>query len=140
MRRRNAYVADAITYVCVMLGILKAGCTAFLISPRNSSAAVADMLKRAGATHLIICPDAGMVSLANDAILQLSGGDTHVAHHAMPSYEDLFSVYPDARSPFDAPVELPSSYDMKAPAIILHSSGTLHVYTHRHRRHLHCLS
>ena len=73
-------------------------------------------------------------------ILQLSGGYTYVARHAMPSYEDLFSVYPGVRSPFDAPVELPSSYDMKASAIILHSSGTLHVYTHRHRRHLHCLS
>ena len=44
---------DTFTYYCTAIGIFTAGHTAFLISPRNSPAAVAAMLQKTGATRRV---------------------------------------------------------------------------------------
>ncbi|KAI1789126.1 acetyl-CoA synthetase-like protein [Ganoderma leucocontextum] len=116
--------ADTITYFCTIVGILRSGCTAFLISTRNTSAAVADMLSRTGATHLLVSPDAVMGGIADEAFQSLADLRVHVDRLAMPVFEDLFPETVDPASPFEAEVELPTSYDMEAVAVILHSSGS----------------
>ncbi|KAI9064759.1 acetyl-CoA synthetase-like protein [Trametes sanguinea] len=115
--------ADTITSFCGIVGILRAGCTAFLISIRNGAAAVADMLQRTGASQLIMTQDVLVREVVKDALSKLSAGQVTVRD--MPTFEDLF---PNAdRKPakaFEADIELPKTYDMDSCAIILHSSGS----------------
>ena len=120
---------DTITYFTTVIGTLKAGFTLFLISPRNAPVAVADMLQRTGATHILVSLDASMQGLAKEAIAILKESGTHVAQHAMPVFEDLYPGKPDPSSPFEANVEMCTSYDVAGPAVIMHSSG----------KYLHCL-
>ena len=115
--------ADTITNFCTVIGILRSGCTAFPISTRNTAAAVADMLSRTGATHLLVSPDAVVGRIANEALKSLADLSMHVNRLAMPVFEDLFPTNVDPTSPFEADVEFPESYDMEAPAVIMHSSG-----------------
>ncbi len=63
---------DTITYFCTVIGAFRSGCCAFLISTRNAPSAVADMLKRTGATHLVVSPDPQMSELADGAIKMLA--------------------------------------------------------------------
>ena len=115
--------ADTITYICTILGLLKAGCTAFLVSTRNAAAAVADMLKRTGSAHLFVSADGSMRALAAEAIAAMAREDMHVTEHVMPTFEDLFVKALNGQTRFDMPRDLPSNYDMKAPAVAMHSSG-----------------
>ncbi|TBU38867.1 acetyl-CoA synthetase-like protein [Dichomitus squalens] len=112
--------ADTITYATVILGILRAGHVAFPISPRNSAAAVADLLSKTKCTQLLASRDPHMSDLVKDALAGLGG----VKQHAMPQYEDLFpsgvaESDDDARDFLVMP-----KYDLDSPAMILHSSGS----------------
>lgn len=115
--------ADTITYFCTVVGIFRSGCTAFLISTRNTAPAIADMLSRTGATHLLVSPDDVMGGVADEALKSLADLRMHVDRLTMPLFEDLFPKVVDPESPFEAHIEFPASYDMEAAAVILHSSG-----------------
>lgn len=112
--------ADTITYFSTAVGVLKSGCTVFLISTRNTAAGVADMLKRTNVQQILISADATIRGVAEEALKQL--GENQVTLREMPVFEDLY--LDEARNPeFDADAKLPEKYDMDALAIILHSSG-----------------
>ncbi|KAM5540085.1 hypothetical protein V8D89_006225 [Ganoderma adspersum] len=115
---------DTITYFCTVIGILRSGCTSFPISTRNTAAAVTDMLSRTGATHLLVSPDAVAGRVADEALKSLADLRVHVDRLAMPVFEDLFPTIVDPASSFETDVEFPTSYDMEAPAVIMHSSGS----------------
>ncbi len=102
---------------------MRAGYTIFHISTRNTPAAVADMLGRTGAGHLVVSPDAVMQGIAKEALTALATAGKHVVQLKLPTLEELFSEHIDLNSPYEAHVELPTSYDADAVSSILHSSG-----------------
>ncbi|KAI0672433.1 acetyl-CoA synthetase-like protein [Trametes maxima] len=116
--------ADTITYFCTVIGVLRAGCTAFLVSTRNGAAGVADMLRRTGASQLVMSRENTLRELARDALALL--GEYKILIRDMPVFEDLFppAGIPAGNSAFEAHVELPKSYDIESWALILHSSGS----------------
>ncbi|PIL34373.1 hypothetical protein GSI_03148 [Ganoderma sinense ZZ0214-1] len=115
---------DTITYFCTVVGAFRAGFCAFLISTRNASPAVVDMVKRTGATHLIVSPDLPMSELANEAVKLLAADGVNIKRLAMPSFADLFPEVLDEESLYEKAVELPTTYDVKASSTIMHSSGS----------------
>ncbi|KAI0822423.1 acetyl-CoA synthetase-like protein [Trametes gibbosa] len=115
--------ADSATYVSTTIGVSRAGCIAFLISTRNGAAGVADMLKRTGASQLLVSSDSAMRDLARDALSGLP--EAQIAVRDMPVFEDLFPTGPvSENSPFEREVKFPKPQDMKTPMVILHSSGS----------------
>ncbi|CDO77398.1 hypothetical protein BN946_scf184857.g4 [Trametes cinnabarina] len=114
---------DTITYSCNTLGVVRAGCTAFLISTRNGVPGVADMIQKTGASQLVLSQDATIREIAKDALALLPAGQVTVRD--MPTFEDLFpSGEGRSSEAFEADVELPKTFDMNSWALILHSSGS----------------
>lgn len=103
---------------------MRAGYTVFLISTRNAPAAVADMLERTGAGHVIVSSDSFMRGVAKEALSSLSANDKHIIEIGIPAFEELFAEKLELSSPYEAQVVLPTSFDMMGAAAILHSSGT----------------
>lgn len=111
--------SDTITYFCTIVGIFWAGYTAFPISPRNGTQAVADLLSRTKAECLLISPDARISHLANAALDIFRGKHgTTVSIHDLPTFDVLFDV------PVPAGIMArPVQRDIDQPLMILHSSG-----------------
>ncbi len=101
------------------MGILRAGHTTFLISPRNVPAAVVDMLRKTDCRHVLASQDEPTQTLLHTAQKDLES----LTLYRMPVFEDL---YPQ-NAPLDEgePDDLPKEYDMESVAMILHSSGML---------------
>ena len=116
---------DTITYFCTILGIFKAAGVVFIVSPRNTPAAVAELLQRTGTTHALVSSDAPMQELAASALTILTKSGHQVEQHPMPLFEDLYPEAEDPTSPFAADVDIPTKYNMSAPGFALHSSGPL---------------
>ncbi|CDO73877.1 hypothetical protein BN946_scf185016.g34 [Trametes cinnabarina] len=113
--------ADTITYFCTAIGILRAGCTIFLVSTRNGPEGVADMVQRTGTTHMIVSKDHVIREVAQEALRGLPQSQVTVID--MPAFEDLFPKDGGpANSAFDSDAELPNNYDLDALGIIIHSS------------------
>lgn len=124
--------ADTITYNTLMLGILRAGMTAFCISPRNSAIAVGALLTQTNVSHVFVSTDEKVKSIIDSALKDLPE-DYKLSLHEMPVFEDFF-VTSGIDSDFtpEPLVEI----DMDAPAAIYHSSGTTSLpkpitFTHR---------
>lgn len=94
------------------------GCTAFLISTRNSPAAVAHLLKKTGTHKLFVSDDEQMQSIAS-ASLDVVLKDGHLVEVLpLPLFQDL---YPENEQYEDLD-ELPE-FPPDSPAFIIHSSG-----------------
>ena len=113
---------DSITFGCSLIGSIRAGFVAFLISPRNSSEAIAHLLTESNSKALFISADRPMADLAEAAVKQLQRDSTTspIDVHPMPVFEDLFPPQPD----LDFKPFLPRKMNLDAPAFILHSSGS----------------
>ncbi|KAI0350281.1 acetyl-CoA synthetase-like protein [Trametes cingulata] len=115
--------ADTITYFCTAVGVLRSGCTLFLVSTRNGAAGVTDMLQRTGTTQMLVSTDPVIRGVAQEALAHLPEGQVAVLD--MPVFEDLFPAGAESdNGAFEADVPLPETYDRSAWAIILHSSGS----------------
>ena len=111
---------DTITYGTAELGIIRAECVAFAISPRNSAAAVANLINRMGSRHVIVTPD--LKPLIDAAISILEGEMSEIpAVQFMPTFSDLF---PDDDSKDFEYLPEPQNESVDDPICILHSSGT----------------
>lgn len=122
--RRLDFVLDSITYFSSMMGVVRAGFTAFLISPRNGPDAVAHLIRKTQSQVLFTSSEAGIQTLAKKAIALLSNSTEEpltIPQYPMPVFEDLYSSGGDP-SLDTFPKQI---YDLDAPAYILHSSGTL---------------
>ena len=108
--------AETITYAITILGILRAGHTAFPISPRNGPLGVADLLRRTQSACLIASQDDHTSAVAREAVSEVTG----VLQHPMFELSQLLS--PSA--PEVTHAELPMM-DLKQEDIgmIMHSSG-----------------
>ena len=102
----------------MMIGIVRAGHTAFPISPRNSPAAIAHLLKTADVKILIVGREKNFQALAEASLSIMQG--IKPSTHLMPTFEDLY--LPDSEKNF---VPLPfRKPDLNETSIILHSSGS----------------
>jgi acyl-CoA synthetase (AMP-forming)/AMP-acid ligase II len=110
-----------VTYLTTELGILRAGFTVFPVSPRNSPEAVAHLLKKTGANHLLVGGEPMLHELAM-ASLELLRADGHpgIPLSNMPNFEDL---YPQDDSDDEFKHYPVAKFDLDAPSLILHSSG-----------------
>ncbi|KAF9043670.1 hypothetical protein BDP27DRAFT_1409307, partial [Rhodocollybia butyracea] len=116
---------DSITYFALVEGIMRAGCTPFPISTRNSDIAIAHLLKTTDSQHLFVSPDIAMQELAAKACSRLVlNGDVNdkakqnpITILSTPVFEDLFQ---------ERCLKLESStiIETDRTAIILHSSGS----------------
>ncbi|KAI0364205.1 acetyl-CoA synthetase-like protein [Pilatotrama ljubarskyi] len=115
--------ADTITYFCTAIGLMRAGCIAFLISTRNAAVGVADMLKKTGTSQLMVSQDSVLRGVADETLKLLPEGQ--IVLRDMPVFEDLFPTNgTPTNDAFEGDVVLPKVSDLHAPAIILHSSGS----------------
>ncbi|PCH42383.1 acetyl-CoA synthetase-like protein [Wolfiporia cocos MD-104 SS10] len=116
--------SDSIPYVAMTVGLMRAGYIAFLLSPRNSPAAIAHLLSKVCARHVLVGQERSMSDLIEKALDLMKANDRQVTLPGispMPVYEELY--IPSERCPTNEDVP----YEFKgpdAPALILHSSGT----------------
>ena len=105
------------------MGIMRAGYVPFPISTRNSPAAVAHLLEKTDAKHLIVGLDPAMQSLATESLEMLKSQSSAVIP---TSQMTVFSeLYDEQLAPVkieDVPYERPG---LQAPVFLLHSSGDL---------------
>ncbi|KAI0314888.1 hypothetical protein OF83DRAFT_1165029 [Amylostereum chailletii] len=82
---------DSITYLTTVVGILRAGFAAFLVSPRNSPEAIAHLLKDSGVCHLLIEGTPIVEQTAEEALQLLSADTTRIPCSRMPVFESLYA-------------------------------------------------
>lgn len=111
---------DSISFFSFTIGVLRTGWPLFLISPRNSSEAVAHLLKKAGVTHLFVSTESSVQALASDAIAHVS--PTVVQKLAMPTFDILFPAIGIDSSFVPEPL---GEINLDDRALVLHSSGTV---------------
>ncbi|KAH8116797.1 hypothetical protein DFH11DRAFT_1687657 [Phellopilus nigrolimitatus] len=113
--------ADTITYIAFVAGIVRAGFTVFAISPRNSPAAVAHLLRKTKTAHVLVGSEQALQSLAKASFKLLDdAGDAKPGASDMPNFKDVFLPIDETDfKPF--PHVKP---DLDSNAFILHSSGS----------------
>ena len=137
--RKNDFsqrMVDAITFMTTQLGIMRAGLTVFMISPRNSPEAIAHLLRGSGVRHLLVEPTAVMQTLANQSLDLIRASDAtdeekSLEYSDMPVFQELYLEAPQSNLTTG---EYPAvKVNMNAPTLILHSSGSV-TYTSRDPR------
>ncbi|KAJ7214326.1 hypothetical protein GGX14DRAFT_696596 [Mycena pura] len=111
-------VSDQSSYLSVLASVMRAGAVPFPISTRNSSAAIAHLLKSTGCAHIIVSTDAAMKTLASGAAAQMADA---LSMHPMPTFQQL---YQEGGSASLKPLPPIGDIDKEAHAIIMHSSGS----------------
>ena len=117
-----SYVPDAIPFVTTILGMIRANCAAFPISPRNSPAAVAHLLDKIGPRHILVGREQAMqdlVAQSLDILRSQYGMESEIKLSPMLTYSDLY-LSGEATTVEDVPYTRQSS---DIPALIMHSSG-----------------
>ncbi|KAF7305384.1 Acetyl-CoA synthetase-like protein [Mycena chlorophos] len=115
--------SDQITYLTTLGGLLLAGLVPFLISPRNSDAAIAHLLRSTECRHLLVNEaDASTCKLADAVQARMAEGrdGLSVSLLSLPSYEEIFR---DDDSAVVAPLPKLKVADDDV-AVIMHSSGS----------------
>ncbi|PAV19283.1 acetyl- synthetase [Pyrrhoderma noxium] len=98
-------LSDTMSYISLLLGILRAGFIAFPISHGNSYTAVAQLLSQSEVTHLLFSPEKKVKDIVSAAMNNLSGESTRT-------------------DPFFNPEPL-STIDLDDIAVIYHTSDAL---------------
>ncbi|EJD42001.1 acetyl-CoA synthetase-like protein [Auricularia subglabra TFB-10046 SS5] len=105
-------VADSITFGTMAVGIMRAGYTPFVPSPRVSAEVLAQLLDKAGVTHVFYSADAATTKLAHAGTAHRS-----VKLLPLPSFSDLYKSDP-------VPAPTPVAPGMFENGMIIHSSGS----------------
>ncbi|EIN09240.1 acetyl-CoA synthetase-like protein [Punctularia strigosozonata HHB-11173 SS5] len=115
--------ADMITYFTCCVGIMRAGYTFFLISPRNSAPAVrkpnvlAHLLSSVRADHVLLGSESIFSQLATAAFSSMSS-DSVPSTSIIPMFKDLY-MPTNLHEPLPDPKVGPND-----PVFMLHSSGS----------------
>lgn len=105
---------------------MRAGFTVFPISPRNSPEAIAHLLKKSAARHLMVSGEPMLQRLAATSLeLLRADGHPEIPVSNMPQFEEL---YPQDCSHTEFKYYPAVKFDLHAPAFILHSSGKRMTY------------
>ncbi|KAI9059888.1 acetyl-CoA synthetase-like protein [Trametes sanguinea] len=112
-------LSDTLSYMYLSIAIMSLGYTAFPLSPRNSAAVTAHLLEITGVVQLYASKDAGMQTLAHNALAILDKKGISVQTSPMVVPEDYASStsVPSAE-------QVPVAIEDDDVTIILHSSGT----------------
>ncbi|KAL0961449.1 hypothetical protein HGRIS_006394 [Hohenbuehelia grisea] len=121
--------ADVVVYHAVVLGLMKAGCIPFLISPTNSPAGLLNLLERSNSHKLLVTGDC-RDTLGHGLLREIAEKSPDLAMKLVdfPSLSDAFpflarETQRDAFEPYSASTSSsrPSKFDV---ALYLHSSGS----------------
>ncbi|GJE93572.1 acetyl-CoA synthetase-like protein [Phanerochaete sordida] len=113
--------ADSLTYATMNLAAYRTGTPLFPISPRNSAAAIAHLLKKAQVDYVFLGREPAMQEVYAEAIKILQAeGQSIPPDSPMLFFDELYTGVRDA-SVLLPPME---SYNFKDTALILHSSGS----------------
>ncbi|KAJ3928039.1 MAG: hypothetical protein NXY57DRAFT_1064096 [Lentinula lateritia] len=114
----SANLKDAFTYSLAIMGVLRAGMTAFPISPRFSPEIIAHIINDVKPTHVLVNLER---KEAVDQIMALVNPEHRPSVFPMPSYHNII------RGDF---YEIPNKHQRSVdePALIIHSSGSTSRY------------
>ncbi|KAJ7457190.1 hypothetical protein B0H11DRAFT_2243454 [Mycena galericulata] len=112
--------AGSILYASLIFGALRAGCTVFPLSTRNSAIAIAHLIAESGIKYLLVSQDAHMQDIAHkaDTVLQLK--NVHIKIIPIPTYEEIST---DEHADLEALPPL-QAIDDERVLLIAHSSGS----------------
>ncbi|TFY54516.1 hypothetical protein EVJ58_g8816 [Rhodofomes roseus] len=116
--------SDSIPYATTFMGAMRAGYTPFPISTRNSPAAVAYLLEKTNAQHVLVGLDQAMQDLARDAFEILKSQSqfaTVPGTSPMPVFSDLYGADIADVAVEDVPYE---QRGLEERTFLLHSSGS----------------
>ncbi|KAF4568264.1 putative NRPS-like protein biosynthetic cluster [Pleurotus pulmonarius] len=113
--------SDTITYFTLIAATFRAGFAPFVISARNSPAAVAHLLSTTRAKHVIVGSDAALLDALGTALNLMQEKNPSIVlpgRSMMPTFEEIFVS--------DAAFELlpPCRPNANSLALIFHSSGS----------------
>ncbi|KAJ7770520.1 hypothetical protein B0H16DRAFT_1881524 [Mycena metata] len=111
---------SSILYVSLVYGALRAGCTVFPLSPRNSDMAIAHLIAESGIKYLLVSADAHMQEIARKAKVLLGSRSVHVDMIPIPTYEEISTT---RGTDLDA-LPLAPLIDDEQIILIAHSSGS----------------
>ncbi|KIJ64864.1 hypothetical protein HYDPIDRAFT_132032 [Hydnomerulius pinastri MD-312] len=109
--------SNTVTYFTTLLGALLAAIPVFPISPGNSPAAIAHLLKTTGVSNVFVSDDQATRDLVDMTFKELTS-EPVVWSHSMPSFEEIYA----SGQPADPLPE--RDYDFDATMVIVHSSGS----------------
>ncbi|KAF5392669.1 hypothetical protein D9757_000930 [Collybiopsis confluens] len=115
---------DSCTYTAVVAGLMQAGLIPLPISPRNTAAAVVNLLQKTNC-HRLLVTNATLPEQLRNIKKELASSDHKVSFEEIPSLNELFpklgcETLQDVFEPYPAS-KYPGSEDI---ATILHSSGS----------------
>ncbi|KAJ3871569.1 hypothetical protein F5051DRAFT_446052 [Lentinula edodes] len=110
--------SDALTYSMVLLGILRAGMTAFPISPRFTPDVIAHLINSVKPTHIIVNAERAVMM---DQIMLLATSEDKPIVLQMPTYHDIFCRESDT-------TPMKHQRRMEETALIIHSSGSTSLF------------
>ncbi|KAI0091717.1 hypothetical protein BDY19DRAFT_904330 [Irpex rosettiformis] len=112
-------VPETITYFTLLSGILRAGYSAFVISPRNSAAAVTYLLTRVSVSHVFVGSEDLLQDVSTEALKTIGDNGIQVPSTSrFPLFESLYTK----NSNFTQLPVLDVQWDDQA--VYLHSSGS----------------
>lgn len=115
---------DTVTFFTSVVAVQRADCTVFVISPRNSPAAVAHLLNKIEVDHLLVGRELTMKDLVSESLALLKTDYPHVKIpelSPMFTYEDLYL----SNAPVPSPSSLPlTNTGIEDITMYFHSSGS----------------
>ncbi|KAJ7122205.1 hypothetical protein C8R44DRAFT_705178 [Mycena epipterygia] len=110
----------SILYASLIFGTLRAGCTVFPLSTRNSDVAIAHLIAESGVKYLLVSQDTHMQEIARKANNVLHSKHIHIKMIPIPTYEEIST---NEHADLDALPPLQPIEDERV-LIIAHSSGS----------------
>ncbi|KIK55529.1 hypothetical protein GYMLUDRAFT_837603 [Collybiopsis luxurians FD-317 M1] len=120
-----AALLDTFAYTALVAGLMEAGFIPLPISPRNTVAAVVNLLKKTGCRRLL-ATQSTLQELIRNVQTELASSDYKAVIEEAPTLKDLYPKFgaETSEDPFE-PYPFPSSYPHSGDtAVILHSSGS----------------
>ncbi|KAJ6484095.1 hypothetical protein C8R45DRAFT_1214951 [Mycena sanguinolenta] len=111
---------SSILYASLVFGTIRAGCTVFALSTRNSDAAIAHLIAESGMKYLLVSQDSHMQDIARKANALLNARNINIGILPIPTYEEISDTQ---RTDLDALPPLQAVPDERV-LIIAHSSGS----------------
>ncbi|KAJ3710840.1 hypothetical protein C8R42DRAFT_757307 [Lentinula raphanica] len=109
-------ILDALTYSIALLGVLRAGMTAFPISPRFSATVIAHLISAVKPSHVVV--DSEGAAIMNEIMKKLDlENKNNLQILGMPTYERIFVEEPYKSCAMH-------NRPMNRTALIIHSSGS----------------
>ena len=122
-------LTDSVSFSSVLVATMWLGFTPFGISPRNSPAAVAHLLRATHVIQLIVSPDPAMQRLAAAAVALLEQDGVLVEILPMVQYTEISDAHAENQKAgggaevYEGGDLKPAKFDLDKTAIMLHSSG-----------------